>query len=103
MGLSGDDNGFFKVGYSLFGALGKRARPLVGVNAPCTKRAPERARLCVQVYIGNIDFEVELKKIEAIVRKYGEVADIIMKTGACAHDLAPRSYAQAHQGQPENT
>jgi hypothetical protein len=36
----------------------------------------------LQVYIGNIDFEVSLKTIESMVRKYGEVADIIMKTGA---------------------
>jgi hypothetical protein len=79
--------------------IGKRAPPSVGVNTTCAKHAPERASLCVQVYIGNIDFEVELKKIEGIVRKYGEVADIIMKTGAYAHDIAPRNHAQAHREQ----
>ena len=42
-----------------------------------------------QVYIGNIDFEVELKKIENLVRKYGDVCDIVLKQG----ELHPHFHA----------
>lgn len=39
-------------------------------------------KTAMQVYVGNVDYEVELKKMENLANKYGKVADIIMKQGA---------------------
>jgi hypothetical protein len=52
----------------------------------------------LQVYVGNIDFDVELKKVDTLAQKFGEVSDIIMKSGACTSVLPdePLNPANAH-------
>lgn len=44
----------------------------------------------LQVYIGNIDFEVSQKAVEDLVRKHGEVADVLLKTGVLSIRLSRR-------------
>ena len=45
----------------------------------------------LQVYIGNIDFEVSQKLVEDLVRKYGEVVDVNLKTGVQSNRIMPHT------------